>query len=68
MAHKELRITRLKLLMVKPRFMFLKMHTNQDIVGYRAPILKGQTHAVAGAVRAMENYLLGKDLRQIEYH
>ena len=68
MAHKELKITRLELLMVKPRFMFLKMHTNQDIVGYGEPILEGQTHAVAGAVRAMENYLLGKDPRQIEHH
>ena len=68
MAHKELKITRLELLMVKPRFMFLKMHTNQDIVGYGEPILEGQTHAVAGAVRAMENYLLGKDPRRIEHH
>ena len=68
MAHKDLKITRLELLMVKPRFMFLKMHTNQDLVGYGEPILEGQTHAVAGVVRAMENYLLGKDPRQIEHH
>ena len=68
MAHRELKITRLELLMVKPRFMFLKMHTNQDIVGYGEPILEGHTHAVAGAVRAMENYLLGKDPRRIEHH
>ena len=68
MVYKDLKITRLELLMVKPRFMFLKMHTNQDIVGYGEPILEGQTHAVAGAVRAMENYLLGKDPRQIEHH
>ena len=68
MAYKDLKITRLELLMVKPRFMFLKMHTNQDLVGYGEPILEGQTHAVAGAVRAMENYLLGKDPRQIEHH
>ncbi len=57
MAYKDLKITRLELLMVKPRFMFLKMHTNQELVGYGEPILEGQTHAVAGAVRAMENYL-----------
>ena len=68
MAYKDLKITRLELLMVKPRFMFLKMHTNQDLVVYGEPILEGQTHAVAGAVRAMENYLLGKDPRQIEHY
>ena len=68
MVYKDLKITRLELLMVKPRFMFLKMHTNQDIVGYGEPILEGQTHAVVGAVRAMENYLLGKDPRRIEHH
>ena len=62
MAYKDLKITRLELLMVKPRFMFLKMHTNQDLVGYGEPILEGQTHAVAGAVRAMENYLLARIL------
>ena len=48
MAYKDLKITRLELLMVKPRFMFLKMHTNQDIVGYGEPIMEGQAHAVAG--------------------
>ena len=47
MAYKDFKITRLELLMVKPRFMFLKMHTNQDIVGYGEPILEGQTCAVA---------------------
>ena len=40
--HKDLKITRLELLMVKPRFMFLKMHTNQDIVGYGEPTWKAR--------------------------
>lgn len=68
MSQGELKITRLELLMVKPRFMFLKVHTNQDLIGLGEPILEGQAHAVAGVIKMMENYLLGKDPRRIEHH
>ena len=63
-----MKITRLELIMVRPRWIFLKMHTDQDLVGYGEPILEGQAHAVAEAVRAMEHYLIGKDPRRIEHH
>ena len=63
-----MKITRLELIMVRPRWIFLKMHTDQDLVGYGEPILEGQIHAVAEAVRAMEHYLIGKDPRRIEHH
>ena len=63
-----MKITRLELIMVRPRWIFLKMHTDQDLVGYGEPILEGQSHVVAEAVRAMEHYLIGKDPRRIEHH
>ena len=46
--------------MVKPRTMFLKMHTDEGIVGYGEPILEGHAHIVAAAIREFEGYLLGK--------
>ena len=63
-----MKITRLELIMVRPRWMFLLMHTDKDLVGYGEPILEGQAPAVAEAIKMMEEYLIGKDPRRIEHH
>lgn len=63
-----MKITKLELIMVKPRWMFLKMHTDTGLIGYGEPIVEGHAHAVAAAIRAFENYLIGKDPRRIEHH
>jgi galactonate dehydratase len=63
-----MKITQLELLMVKPRWMFLKMHTDNGLIGYGEPIVEGHTHAVAATVKAFEAYLIGKDPRRIEHH
>ncbi len=63
-----MKITRLELLRVKPRWMFLKMYTDEGIVGLGEPILEGHTKAVAAAVMEFEDYLIGKDPMQIEHH
>jgi galactonate dehydratase len=34
-----LNITKLELIHVRPRWLFLKMHTDEEIVGYGEPIL-----------------------------
>ncbi len=52
-----MKITQLELLMVKPRWMFLKMHADNGLIGYGEPIVEGHAHAVAAAVKAFENYL-----------
>ncbi len=63
-----MKITKLELLMVKPRWMFLKMHTDAGIIGLGEPIVEGHTHAVAAAIRSFESYLIGQDPRRIEHH
>ena len=63
-----MKITRLELTMIRPRWMFLQMHTDRDLIGYGEPILEGQAPAVAEAVKMMEEYLIGKDPRRIEHH
>ncbi|TCL76269.1 galactonate dehydratase [Hydrogenispora ethanolica] len=63
-----MKITQLELLMVKPRWMFLKMHTDTGLIGYGEPIVEGHTHAVAATIKAFENYLIGQDPRRIEHH
>jgi len=63
-----LKITKLELIKVKPRWMFLRMHTDTEIYGLGEPILEGHTNAVEAVVREFEEYLIGKDPMQIEHH
>lgn len=55
-----MKITKLELLKVKPRWMFLKMHTDTDLVGLGEPILEGHALAVEAVIREFEEYLIGK--------
>ena len=63
-----MKITRLELIKVKPRWMFLKMYTDTDIVGLGEPILEGHTNAIEAVINEFEEYLIGKDPMQIEHH
>jgi galactonate dehydratase len=75
-AHKDapisrkdpLRITKLETFVVKPRWLFLKVHTNAGIVGLGEPILEGRARTCAEAVKEIEPYLVGKDPRQVVHH
>jgi galactonate dehydratase len=63
-----LKITKLETFLVKPRWLFLKVHTNAGIVGLGEPILEGRALTVAEAVKEIEPYLMGKDPRQVVHH
>lgn len=63
-----MKITKLELFKVKPRWMFLKMHTDAGIVGWGEPVLEGHCTSVEAVVREFEEYLIGKDPMQIEHH
>ena len=63
-----MKITRLELIKIKPRWMFLKMYTDCDIIGLGEPILEGHTASVEAVVKEFEEYLIGKDPMQIENH
>ncbi len=68
-ARKEpLKITKLETFLVKPRWLFLKVHTNAGIVGLGEPILEGRALTCAEAVKEIESYLIGKDPRQVVHH
>src|SRR4051812_17650538 len=59
-ARDPLRITRLETFLVRPRWLFLKIHTNAGIVGLGEPIVEGRALTVQTAVREIEPYLVGK--------
>src|SRR5205085_8314502 len=63
-----LRITRLETFLVRPRWLFLKVHTNAGIVGLGEPIVEGRAFTVSAAVKEIEPYLVGKDPRQVVHH
>src|SRR3954453_6262165 len=63
-----IRITRLETLLVKPRGLFLKIHTTAGILGRGEPIVEGRALTVASAVKEIEPYLKGKDPRQVVHH
>src|SRR5215831_15047399 len=64
----NLKVTKLEMLLVKPRWLFLKVHTNAGIVGYGEPITEGRALTCREAVKEIEPYLLGKDPRRVAHH
>jgi len=67
-ARGRLRITRLETLLVKPRWLFLKIHTEAGITGLGEPIVEGRARTCAEAVAEIAPYLVGKDPRQVVHH
>ena len=63
-----MKITRLESIFVKPRWHFLKMHTDEGIIGLGEPIVEGRARTVATAVQELGEYLIGQDPRRIEHH
>src|SRR5580698_7460988 len=64
----NLKITKLETFLVKPRWLFLKVHTNAGIVGLGEPITEGRALTCAEAVKEIEPYLIGKDPRPLAKH
>lgn len=61
-----MKITELKTMYVKPRWLFLEICTDEGIVGWGEPVLEGQASAVAAVLKQYEKYLIGKDPLRIE--
>lgn len=63
-----MKITKLTTFIVPPRWCFLKIETDEGIVGWGEPVVEGRAHSVAAAVEELADYLIGKDPRHIEDH
>ena len=46
-----MKITKFETFFVKPRWLILKVHTDEGIVGVGEPILEGRAHTCAAAVQ-----------------
>ncbi len=56
-----MKITKIETFLVKPRWLFLKMHTDEGIVGLGEPILEGRALTCQTAVKELEPWLIGED-------
>lgn len=64
----KLKITKVETFLVKPRWLFLKIHTNAGITGLGEPIVEGRARTVATAIEELTPYLIGKDPRPVAHH
>lgn len=61
-----MKITSLELFKVPPRWLFLKISTDEGVSGWGEPIVEGRADTVAAAVDELSIYLIGKDPFRIE--
>ncbi|MEP7257696.1 MAG: galactonate dehydratase, partial [Flavitalea sp.] len=63
-----MKIKSYELFQVPPRWLFLKIETDQGIVGWGEPVIEGKAATVKAAVTELMEGLLGKDPMAIEDH
>ena len=63
-----MKITRHTLYLVPPRWLFLKIETDEGITGWGEPVIEGKAATVKGAVDECMEYIIGKDPLNIEDH
>src|SRR5690606_22134984 len=65
---RPMKITKLTTYIVPPRWLFLKIETDEGIVGWGEPVVEGRALTVEAAVQELSDYLIGKDPLLIEDH
>ncbi|HZC19930.1 MAG TPA: galactonate dehydratase [Rubrobacteraceae bacterium] len=63
-----MKITSLELFKVPPRWLFLKVSTDEGLAGWGEPIVEGRAETVRAAVEELTGYLAGRDPFRIEDH
>ncbi len=61
-----MKITALKTFVVPPRWLFLKIETDEGISGWGEPVLEGHAETLATKIRELEDFLIGRDPMLIE--
>jgi galactonate dehydratase len=61
-----MKIRSLELFKIPPRLLFLKITTDEGLVGWGEPVVEGRADTVGAAVKEMSEYLIGKESFEIE--
>ena len=59
-------IAKLELFKVPPRWLFLKVTTDDGLVGWGEPIVEGRADTMVAVIKELSTYLIGKDALNIE--
>ena len=62
----QLKIEKIELFKVPPRWLFVKVTTKCGIVGWGEPVIEGKADTVAACVKELEQYLIGRNANNIE--
>jgi galactonate dehydratase len=62
------KITKLTTYRVAPRWMFLKVETDEGLIGWGEPVVEGRARSVEAAVLEIGEQLIGKDPARINDH
>jgi len=60
-----MKITKLTTYRVPPRWMFLKIETDEGVVGWGEPVVEGRARTVEAAVHELGEYVIGQDPARI---
>ena len=60
-----MKITKLTTYRLPPRWMFLKIETDEGVVGWGEPVIEGRARTVEAAVHELGEYLIGQDPARI---
>jgi len=63
-----MKITGLETFLVPPRWLFLRVATDEGLTGWGEPIVEGRARTVRAAVAELAGYLVGQDPLRIEDH
>ncbi|GAB2760054.1 galactonate dehydratase [Salinifilum aidingensis] len=63
-----MKITQLRTYQVPPRWLFLRIDTDEGIVGWGEPVVEGRAGTVRAAVDELSDYLVGADPGRVEDH
>jgi galactonate dehydratase len=62
------KITEVETFLVPPRWLFLKVSTDEGVVGWGEPVVEGRAETVRAAVHELSELLIGQDPLRIEDH
>jgi galactonate dehydratase len=63
-----MKITAIESFIVAPRWLFIKVSTDEEVSGWGEGSLEGRAHTAAASVTEWSDYLIGKDPLRIEDH
>ncbi|MBD0382475.1 galactonate dehydratase [Paenibacillus sedimenti] len=61
-----MKITKMELFKVPPRWLFLKVETDEGVTGWGEPVVEGKADTVAAAIMEMSEHIIGTDPMRIE--